>query len=137
MAAPEAQLYFFENYAEVPIFRDDVLKSVPSWPATEKRMAKYHRELLDLIHGTGLTLRDRPAYKPVNSWILEALQLVLAMPPSGDPPTLDRTRAREIFAKADRHILAFFKRSRVLGIDRPCEPTTASPRNVSNPPTER
>lgn len=141
LAAPDAQLHFFEHYAEVPVYRDDVLRSVPAWPETEKRLAKYHRELLDLIHGTrerpGLSLRDRPAYKPINGWILEALQDVLAMPPVGDPPAWDRSRARDRLAEADRQILAFLRRSRVLGIDRPCEPVAATQDDGAGPSAER
>jgi ABC-type glycerol-3-phosphate transport system substrate-binding protein len=141
MAAPNAQLYFFENYAEVPIFGNEVLRSIPSWPAAEKRLSKYHHELLDLIHGDsdreGLTLRDRPAYKPVNGWILEALQDVLAAEPNGNPPAFNDESARQRLAAADRQILAFLKRSQALGIGRPCDPAATSTLEVSIQPASK
>lgn len=132
MATPAAQLYFLEHAAEVPIFRAEVLQQIPAWPATEKRLTRYHHELLNLIQGAPgrprLLLRDRPAQKAVNGWILEALQDVLAMEPSGEPPRFQRERAADRLAEADRLILAYLQRSRALGTDhaRPAEPSAAN-----------
>lgn len=127
LATPAAQLYFFEEHAEIPIFREDLLTSFDAWPRVQQRLNGYHRELLRLIHGDrgrpGVVLRDRPGLKEINRLVLQSLHAVLEMPPSADPSApFDRQRAREILRETDLDIVEYLRRLERLGVDCSCPP---------------
>lgn len=125
MATPDAQLFFFEKHSEIPIFQRAVLEGLPQWPAIDRRLSEYHRQLLQLVHGDarspGVVLRNRPGRKEINRIALAALHDVLSLPPHGEAGALDLETARARLARADLQIIRHFQQLERLGIDCSCD----------------